>query len=360
MNGTDFETLSGLVSQYSPSGQERRAVEWLVARMKALGFTDSFIDDAGNAVGVMGNGPKQVVFLGHIDTVPGEIHVQIVGATGQSPLLYGRGSVDAKAPLACFVDAVTRVGGVDGWQFVVIGVVEEERDSEGARFVVDRYRPDFAIIGEPNHWDRVSLGYKGSAWANVTIKREQAHTASGEQTACEAAVDVWLAIKAFAESFNAGKQRAFDKILPTLHGMESGQDGFEQWARLNVGVRLPVEVSPKAWYLELEKTLEVSETFRVSVNRVGYPVPAWSCEKNTPLVRAMLSGIRSQGGTPSFVYKTGTADLNIVAPVWKCPAVVYGPGDSALDHTPDEHISLDEYVKAVGVLSAALKNLTKG
>ncbi len=76
----------------------------------------------------------------------------------QSPLLYGRGSVDAKAPLACFVDAVTQVGGVDGWQFVVIGVVEEERDSEGARFVVDRYQPDFAIIGEPNRWDRVSLG----------------------------------------------------------------------------------------------------------------------------------------------------------------------------------------------------------
>ncbi len=100
------------------------------------------------------------------------------------------------------------------------------------------------------------MGYKGSAWANVTVKREQAHTASGEQTACEAAVDVWLAIKAFAESFNAGKQRAFDKILPTLHGMESGQDGFEQWARLNVGVRLPVErIAEEQWYLELEKTL---------------------------------------------------------------------------------------------------------
>ena len=96
-----------------------------------------------------------------------------------------------------------------------------------------------------------------------------------------------------------------------------------------------------------------------TVNRVGYPVPAWGCEKNSPLVRAFLNGIRSEGGKPRFVYKTGTADLNVVAPVWKCPAVVYGPGDSALDHTPNEHISLDEYQKAVDVLAGTLQKLTE-
>jgi LysW-gamma-L-lysine carboxypeptidase len=76
-------------------------------------------------------------------------------------------------------------------------------------------------------------------------------------------------------------------------------------------------------------------------------------------VRAFLSGIRSQGGEPRFVYKTGTADLNIVAPVWKCPALVYGPGDSSLDHTPEEHIQLDEYEKAVQVLGGALRGFVK-
>src|ERR1044071_754725 len=172
----EFETLIGLISQYSPSGQERGAVEWLVAQMKLLGYDEAFIDEAGNAVGVIGQGPKQVVLLGHIDTVPGEIPVRVenIGAAGQS--LYGRGSVDAKGPLACFVDAVAKVGVKEGWQFVVIGAVEEERDSEGARFVANQYKPDFAIIGEPNQWDRIALGYKGSAWANATITREQSHT----------------------------------------------------------------------------------------------------------------------------------------------------------------------------------------
>src|SRR5512138_3072686 len=162
---SEFDTLIGIVSQYSPSGQERTAVEWLMARMKTLGFDDACIDRGGNAVGVMGTGSRQVVLLGHIDTVPGEIKVE-----QRDDQLYGRGSVDAKGPLACFVDAVAKIGARDGWQFVVIGAVEEERDSEGARFIMDQYKPDFAIIGEPNQWDRVALGYKGSAWANVTVK----------------------------------------------------------------------------------------------------------------------------------------------------------------------------------------------
>jgi len=342
------ETLAGLVAKYSPSGQERGAVEWLVSRMKMLGYRDAFIDEAGNAVGVMGDGPKQIVLLGHIDTVPGDIDVRVEAGN-----LYGRGSVDAKGPLACFVDAVARMGPVEGWEFVVIGAVEEERDSEGARHAATKYKPDYAVIGEPSHWDRVALGYKGSAWADIAVKRSQAHSASGEETACEAAVEIWGKIKSYTDAFNADKKRAFDKLLPTLRGMESGSDDFEQWARLRVGVRLPIEVSPEAWYETLKKIagdgLEPS----------GFAIPAWECEKNTPLVRAFLSSIRSRGGEPRFVYKTGTADLNIVGPAWNCPMLVYGPGESSLDHTPNEHISLEEYAKSVDILHETMKTLMK-
>ena len=155
--------------------------------------------------------------------------------------------------------------------------------------------------------------------------------------------------------------KVFDKLLITLRGMESDSNDFEQWARLKVGVRLPVDVSPEDWYAKLNEITGDSHfqtDCHLLVERIGFAVPAWGCEKNTPLVRAFLSGIRLQLGEPRFVYKTGTADLNIVAPVWKCPAVVYGPGDSALDHTPNEHITLNEYAKAVDVLTDVLRSLS--
>jgi len=127
---TNHTTLLELVKNYSPSGHEAPAVDYLVQRMKDLGFTHAYKDEVGNAIGVMGEGTRQIVLLGHIDTVPGEIPVRVVnnnvGATGRSVrvengILHGRGSVDAKGPLSSFVDAVASLGQVRGWQMVVIG-----------------------------------------------------------------------------------------------------------------------------------------------------------------------------------------------------------------------------------------------
>lgn len=346
-NRGDLDTLMGLVARYSPSGEEGEAVAWLVDRMGALGYGEAFVDEAGNAVGVKGKGRRQIVLLGHIDTVPGEIPVRI-----DEERLYGRGSVDAKGPLAAFVDAAARVEPGDDWQLVVIGAVDEERDSSGARHVLAQYHPDFAIIGEPSQWNRITLGYKGSAWSQVIVRREITHTAGRERSACELAVAVWNAVSAWAHSFNERRDKAFDQVLPSLQSWESGNDGFEEWARLKLSVRLPPDFLPEAWYAQLKKLSEKAE-----VQAKGFPVGAYKAQKNTSLVRAFLAAIREAGGRPNFVLKTGTADMNIVAPAWGCPAVAYGPGDSALDHTPGEHISLEEFGKAVKVLEKVLRRL---
>jgi len=352
---SDFETLVGLVEHYSPSGEETSAVAWLVARFNKLGYSRAFTDEAGNAVGVMGTGEKQIVLLGHIDTVPGEIEIKIVGAQDAGPLLYGRGAVDAKGPLSAFVDTVAAIGPSDGWQFVVIGAIDEERESIGARHVVDQYRPDFAIIGEPSQWDRVTLGYKGSAWANIIIRRAMSHSAAQDQSAPEAAVDLWNQITTWTSDFNAERERIFDQITPTLRGFSSDQGEFETTATLQIGVRLPVGFDPSDWFAKLQGW---AATAKAELSLQGFPIPAYRAERKSSLVRAFLGGIRTAGGKPGFVVKTGTADFNIVAPVWGCPAVVYGPGDSKLDHTPNEHISLDEYRRSVQVLQSVLARIT--
>jgi LysW-gamma-L-lysine carboxypeptidase len=49
--------------------------------------------------------------------------------------------------------------------------------------------------------------------------------------------------------------------------------------------------------------------------------------------------------------------MNIVGPAWRCPIVAYGPGDSSLDHTPEEHIDLAEFRRVVDVLAHTLETL---
>ena len=345
----EIATLLGLVEQYSPSGKEANAVNFLIQRMMTLGFSKAYADDAGNAVGVMGEGQKQVVLLGHIDTVPGEIPVRI-----EDNVLYGRGSVDAKGPLAAFTDAVASVGAVDGWQFVVIGAVQEEANSDGARFVVDQYQPDFCIIGEPSRWDRITLGYKGSMWAEVNIKQPKAHTAAELASVSETAVETWLKIKAHADEFNRERPKAFDQLSPTLRHIDSGEDGFNEWARLHISTRLPLDVHPQDWHTTLGELVAPHEA-----RLLGFPEVAYRADKRNSLVSAFLNGIRSVDGKPGFVLKTGTADFNIVGPAWGCPIVAYGPGDSRLDHTPEERQDLDEYLRAVRVVQMVLKRLSK-
>ncbi len=339
----------GLIERYSPTGQEAVAVAWLVERMRQLRFTQAAIDEAGNAVGVMGTGGRQGILLGHIDTVPGEIPVRLQGEA-----LFGRGAVDAKGPLAAFVDAVGEVGPVDGWQWIVVGAVDEEGDSRGAQWIVDRYRPAFVIVGEPSRWDRVTLGYKGSAWSRVTVRRPMAHSAAPEASACEAAVEHWRAVLDWASEFNRDRRRVFDQVTPSLRGWSSGDDGFEAWATLHLGTRLPLGLPPEEWRTRLQVLNP-----QVKVDSDGFSTPAYRGEKNSPLARAFLAAIRSQGGEPSFVLKTGTADLNIVAPAWSCAAVAYGPGDSSLDHTPHEHILLPEFERARDVLAGVLRKMTR-
>jgi LysW-gamma-L-lysine carboxypeptidase len=342
----ELDLLRGLLEIYSPSYQEAEAVSSLVGQMRAAGM-EARIDEAGNAVGVCGRGDETVVLLGHIDTVPGFIPV-----TQDGDRLNGRGAVDAKGPLACFTAAAARAASkATNRRITVIGAVGEEGDSRGAHFVKDIYRPAFTIIGEPSGWERVTLGYKGSAWFNYAVRRTLAHTSAQNESACEAAVTYWNRVRAWADERNAGQARIFEQVSPTLRELNSGSDGFVERAGLRFGVRLPpglgvAEADAALRGLLNEAELELLEG-----------VPAYRGEKNTPLVRAFLSAIRLVGGNPSFTVKSGTSDMNVVAPLWGTPILAYGPGDSSLDHTPEEHILISEYERGIDVLEAALVQL---
>jgi len=341
----EISLLEGLLKIYSPSAQEAEAVNYLVAQMKAAGF-EAFVDPAGNAVCIIGDGPQTVMLLGHIDTVAGFIPVKRDGDK-----LAGRGAVDAKGPLACFVASAARAGKILGRKLIVIGAVGEEGNSPGARYAKDQYRPAFTIIGEPSGWEKITLGYKGTMWFEYRVKRPLAHTSTKSESACEAAVGFWNRVIAWTDQYNLGQARMFDQVTPTLRGMTSDSDGFVESATLTLNLRLPAGVSVEAANETMRSLLTQAEIQLLDA------VPAYRAEKNTPLVRAFLGGIRKAGGTPSFSLKTGTADMNIVAPVWGTPIVAYGPGDSTLDHTAEEHILISEYQRAIEVLAEVLVTL---
>lgn len=344
MNSTDL--LAGLVMHYSPSTQEHDAAEYFVAQMSSMGF-NAFVDDAGNAVGILGNGAREIVLLGHIDTFHGNIPVRV-----EEGKLYGRGSVDAKGCLATFASAGARVRAREGVRLVVIGAVEEEcATSKGARFAATQYAPEFCIIGEPSGWDRITLGYKGRVLVDYRLEKEMTHTAGSARASTEEAVDFWNHIAAYADAYNRDKSRVVDKLDPSLRYVHTDDDPFNDAVTMRIGIRVPVGLT----IAEVEKEIEgFKNGAGVKYSSEEEPFRAG---KNNALVRAFLGAIRAEGGEPAFTLKTGTADMNIVGPIWKCPIVAYGPGDSTLDHTPNEHLDLAEYERAINILAHVLAEL---
>ncbi len=340
--------LESMLAIPSLSGREGRLAAFLVEAMNGMGFR-ARVDEAGNAVGERGEGPVEVVLLGHMDTVPGDIPVRREGGR-----LYGRGAVDAKGPLATFVLAAAAAQLPPAVKLAVIGAVEEEAaTSAGARHVLDRYSPAAVVIGEPSGWDRVTVGYKGRLLIDYRLTLDAAHSARAEETACERAVNYWLWAKGFADAYSAGEARRFERVDSALREMSSGGDGLAECAGLEIALRLPPGFPDETFRQAARAAAGTAAvTFR------GYE-PAYRADKNNALVRSLLAAIRGQGGRPRFTVKTGTSDMNVVGPVWQCPIVAYGPGDSDLDHTPDEHIELEEYRRGVAVLTAALSCLAK-
>jgi LysW-gamma-L-lysine carboxypeptidase len=356
-----IDLLEQLVRLPSPPGQEHEASKHLTKWMRAHGF-DASMDETGNATGRRGDGEREIMLLGHIDTFAGEVPVRREG-----DMLYGRGTVDAKGSLCAFAVAAAQVHVPAGWRVTVAGAVEEEAaTSKGARHLLERHRPACCIIGEPSGWDRVTLGYKGRLLVEYRYRGPLAHSAGPVLLPAERAVAFWNAVVAYVNNFNVGRDRAFDRLDPSLYVITTHSEGAFGSVQMSLGLRLPLDLTPGQVSSELSKlaeqppagSLNLREVTELKVAFSGGEV-AFRGNKNTPLVRALLAAIRGHGGQPRFVVKTGTSDMNVVGPAWRCPIVAYGPGDSALDHTPDEHIVLQEYIQAIEVLKSTLETLMR-
>ncbi len=334
------DLLTRMVEIPSVSGNEDALARFLVDEMREWGF-ETYLDEAGNAIGRRGDPDAPMILLtGHMDTVPG----------GPAPrrdgdLLYGRGAVDAKGPLAAMICAAAEAS-VDGVQYVVAGVVEEETYGKGATHLAECFRPAVGFVGEPNGWAGVGIGYKGRVMLRYDVSRPSVHTASPEEKASEAAVAFWQDVVAYCASVTTS-EKAFDRPIATLNEMT----GDIESARLVISVRTPPGFDLPAF----EEYL--GGVTRDGVLKIDDRTPGVRVDHRGSAVRALCAGIRARGARPTLKLKTGTADLNIVEPVWGVPMAVYGPGDSALDHTDDEHISFTEYAAAIDVLRDALNHV---
>lgn len=337
------ELLIKLVRIPSISPNEEPCARQLVTFFERNG-REAWIDDVGN---VHAPGDDSVLLTSHVDTVPGEIPVRLDENEAGEEILWGRGSVDAKGPLASMAVVTVTTGAS------FIGVVGEEVDSRGSLHVVETRDsvPDVVINGEPSGWDGITLGYRGILGGTYVATSESGHTSRPENNAIQDAMDWWRAVEA---EFDPDEYvPVFERVTCKPVEFDGGvtDDGLSVEATLDVKLRIP----PK---FTVDEVREIADGYLSSgtVNWYDKVEPIMESPR-TGVASAFRAAIRQRGGDPRMLRKTGTSDMNVFGNHWGCPIVSYGPGDSDLDHAPNEHIVLAQYDRAIDVLETATERL---
>ncbi|MEV6689899.1 M20/M25/M40 family metallo-hydrolase [Micromonospora sp. NPDC051196] len=330
----DLDLLTRMVEISSVSGGERELAQFLVRWLTEQGVP-AMIDPAGNLVATRGRGPRQLLMLGHLDTVPYRWPV-----AWDDAVLTGRGCVDAKASLAAFLQTLVEFEPPEGVMVRVVGTVEEERTAAGALYARDHYPADAVIIGEPSGAGAVTIGYHGVCKVRMDVARATGHTAGKDRrTAASSLVDLIGEVEA-----EVGK-RSPEALFAVLD-LAAGGTGATQTASAVLDIRVPPGT-------QVDDLLPAFDDGRLLL-----ATPPVTTPRTDPLVRAFTRALRTvTGDAPRLLAKKGSSDMNTLATRWQgVPMVAYGPGDAHLDHTPDERLSADEYRRAREVLSVAVRD----
>lgn len=335
-------SLIELLSAYSPSGEEAEGVRAFGHIAESLGYTFR-VDATGNGIATQGRGRPQTVYLGHIDTVEGRVAVRREGDR-----IFGRGACDAKGPLLAALLAGEE--GPPAGELIVVAAVGEETDSRGARALLPSLRPDFVIAGEPSGWDGLALGYKGNLRLRIRFRGARQHLSSPTPTTTERAL-AWLEA---SRPPVAPKEGAFGVLTGKVASLCTAGEGGTEEVEAVLDLRLPPGTSTEAVRAALPPLTDEDSMETLA------QVEPYLAERTDPVVRALSAGIRSEGGRPTYFRKGGTSDLNLVAPVWRTGGAAYGPGDSHLDHTDHESLTVEELLRAGRVLRTAFDRLAEG
>jgi LysW-gamma-L-lysine carboxypeptidase len=358
MRGYELELLTEMLHQYSPSGEEAALGEHLKKELEKNGFEVRF-DGAGNVIGTRGKGSPTLLLAGHMDTVPGKLAVRVEGDN-----LYGRGAVDAKAPLASMIIGASRVQEPKG-SMIIACLVDEEGSGKGIRQLIkDALQVDYAIFGEPSHSWNVTIGYKGGIHLMLECTTSAAHSSAPwlSDNAIEKTYEYWELIKKVKFKGEKPESRFYSvtSCLTRLNGGGSSSM-IPSRCEAEIDMRIPPQISSDAILQELQKILgelnKLSPKTELKVKSLG-TVTAYEADPHSLLVRALTYSIRKTcQKTPTLLKKTGTGDMNELGSTMKIPMVSYGPGDSHLDHTTDEHVSISEYLSSIKVYEEAIPRL---
>ena len=372
------ELLRDLIRCPSVTPQEGGALDVLQKRLESSGFrvTRKVFSAPGtpeveNLYARLGDASPNLCFAGHTDVVPpGDADLWSSGPFDgkvSNGVMTGRGAVDMKGGIACFVAAVEArladskplAGSIS---FLITGD-EEGPAVNGTKAMLDWLveqgeQIDACIVGEPTNpeviGDAIKIGRRGSVSGSIIVTGTQGHSAYPHLADNPARGIIALTSALMAEPFDAGTEnfQATNLEVTSIDVGNAAHNVIPVQATAQFNIRFNDTWSADSVKAEIERRLEEAshdQTLRRPLP--DGPRPPVRCEvsyterpshvfltRDESLIASLSSSVEMvTGRKPELSTGGGTSDARFIKDV--CPVVEFGLVGQTM-HQIDERVPL--------------------
>ena len=362
------ELAQALIQCNSVTPAEGGALTLLESKLRPAGFschrltmTEPGTPDVENLYARLGTGAPHLCFAGHTDVVTaGDAAAWShppFGAVVEEGILYGRGAVDMKGGIACFLAAalgyLAEHGGLTrgSLSFLITGD-EESVAINGTRKLLGWLRQrqeqiDACLVGEPTSAERlgdeIKIGRRGYVNATVIVEGKQGHSAYGDKAVNPIPKLARIIDRLTTSVLDDGTEH-FQKssIEPTIISVpNTATNVIPGSARANFNIRyndLHTRADIEAWVLKhcQAAAQELEAKFALAFEGSG-DVFLTKPGQLTDMMAAAVTKIT--GRRPSLTTNGGTSDARFIKDM--CPVVEFGLRNGSAHHI-DEHVPVAE------------------
>jgi acetylornithine deacetylase len=345
------------------SDEDVTEMRTLLVETLASHGVEATVDDAGNVLASRGpaDGDPHLVLNTHVDTVSPHVPFERDGDA-----IRGRGSCDAKGPLAALLSAFLALDPTTLSGRVTLAVTPDEETYSTGAAALD-LDGDLYIVGEPTDLD-VCTAAKGRFEGTIELSGTNAHAAEPDSgvNAVAAAEDALAALA----TYDAGRDPHPQLGAPTLTPTVIRGGGVTNQVPAECSVTVDRRSVPPESQSEFGRGLEahlrerlpdgVGVSFALTDRETPF-LEAFATDPDHELVTTLSEAARasSDGAGGDVRPFTAATEASYFAPA---PVVVFGPGvladeTGAVAHADREYVRVEAVERAAAALTEAVSSL---
>jgi succinyl-diaminopimelate desuccinylase len=322
-------------------------------------------NEAESIIATLGKGNPVVMLHAHIDTVPiGNEEAKHWSsdpyqATIKNGRLYGKGSIDDKAPLAAMMWAFKKISETKTFQgtLVLVAAAEEETGGQlGTRWLADEgHLPecDFIIVGEQTD-NRIALAHKGVMRAAVTTYGHSVHATNPDRgtNAITAMSKIVLALENHHHDLKKRQHPLVGTPTCNVGTIQGGStaNAVPDSCTVRLDRRMIPREDPEAVKRELQEVVAAADVSPAKVEVGEFLFSSWFDSRlETPYGQAFLETVSKYKDPGPVGYLPGS-DAKHLMKLAKGDMVIFGPGSYEVAHAFDEYVELLALLECEAIL----------